>query len=85
MKTLTISVMAVWAENSKKFAPLRSSFGAPSADWSSGFQQWRTVNFVDAGAEIIITNSYACVLFIWVKEELFAQRGFELAAIWRIS
>ena len=37
-------------------------------------------NFIDAGAEIIITNSYACVPF-HLGEELFAQRGFELAAL----
>jgi S-methylmethionine-dependent homocysteine/selenocysteine methylase len=37
-------------------------------------------NFIDAGAEVITTNSYALVPF-HIGEDLFAQRGGELAAL----
>jgi S-methylmethionine-dependent homocysteine/selenocysteine methylase len=37
-------------------------------------------NFIDAGAEVITTNSYAVVPF-HIGEELFAARGLELAAL----
>ena len=37
-------------------------------------------HFIDAGAELIITNSYACVPF-HLGEERFSQQGFELAAL----
>ncbi|OBT16950.1 homocysteine methyltransferase [Vibrio sp. UCD-FRSSP16_10] len=35
-------------------------------------------NFIDAGAEVIIANSYACVPF-HLGEALYKERGFELA------
>lgn len=38
------------------------------------------LNFVNAGAEVITTNSYACVPF-HIGEEGFAQRGRELATL----
>lgn len=37
-------------------------------------------NFVDAGAEILLTNSYACVPF-HLGEERFLRQGFELAKL----
>lgn len=37
-------------------------------------------HFIDAGAELIITNSYACVPF-HLGEKGFAEQGFELAEL----
>lgn len=37
-------------------------------------------HFIDAGAELIITNSYACVPF-HLGEQGFAEQGFELAEL----
>ena len=37
-------------------------------------------HFIDAGAELIITNSYACVPF-HLGEQRFSEQGFELAEL----
>lgn len=60
--------------------------GAPfqQPEWSAKAlledAQWVTQahnNFIEAGSEVITTNSYACVPF-HIGEELYAQRGAEL-------
>jgi S-methylmethionine-dependent homocysteine/selenocysteine methylase len=38
------------------------------------------LNFISAGAEVITTNSYACVPF-HIGQDRFDQRGYELAAL----
>ncbi|CAH7214649.1 homocysteine S-methyltransferase family protein [Vibrio chagasii] len=81
MKTLTILDGGMGRELKEIGAPFSQPlWSAQALIEAPGFVRQAHQNFVDAGAEIIITNSYACVPF-HLGEELFAQRGFELAAL----
>ncbi|KAA8681277.1 homocysteine S-methyltransferase family protein [Vibrio gigantis] len=81
MKTLTILDGGMGRELKEIGAPFSQPlWSAQALIEAPGFVSQAHQNFVDAGAEIIITNSYACVPF-HLGEELFAQRGFELAAL----
>ncbi|CAH6878627.1 Homocysteine S-methyltransferase [Vibrio chagasii] len=81
MKTLTILDGGMGRELKEIGAPFSQPlWSAQSLIEAPDFVSQAHQNFVDAGAEIIITNSYACVPF-HLGEELFAQRGFELAAL----
>ncbi|CAH6905458.1 Homocysteine S-methyltransferase [Vibrio chagasii] len=81
MKTLTILDGGMGRELKEIGAPFSQPlWSAQALIEAPDFVSQAHQNFVDAGAEIIITNSYACVPF-HLGEELFAQRGFELAAL----
>ncbi|CAH7063428.1 Homocysteine S-methyltransferase family protein [Vibrio chagasii] len=81
MKTLTILDGGMGRELKEIGAPFSQPlWSAQSLIEAPDFVSQAHQNFVDAGAEIIITNSYACVPF-HLGEELFAQKGFELAAL----
>lgn len=81
MKTLTILDGGMGRELKEIGAPFSQPLWSAQALMEApGFVSQAHQNFVDAGAEIIITNSYACVPF-HLGEELFTQRGFELAAL----
>ncbi|CAH7219631.1 Homocysteine methyltransferase [Vibrio chagasii] len=81
MKTLTILDGGMGRELKEIGAPFSQPlWSARALIEAPDFVSQAHQNFVDAGAEIIITNSYACVPF-HLGEELFAQRGFELAAL----
>ncbi len=64
--------MAAWAESSKKLERRSRNllWSAQALIEAPCFVSQAHQNFVDAGAEIIITNSYACVPFTWVKNSL---------------
>ena len=81
MKTLTILDGGMGRELKEIGAPFSQPlWSAQALIEAPDFVSQAHQNFIDAGAEIIITNSYACVPF-HLGEELFAQRGFELAAL----
>ncbi|WP_215402586.1 homocysteine S-methyltransferase family protein [Vibrio gigantis] len=81
MKTLTILDGGMGRELKEIGAPFSQPlWSAQALIEAPDFVSQAHQNFVDAGAEIIITNSYACVPF-HLGEELFTQRGFELAAL----
>ncbi|MGF1801292.1 homocysteine S-methyltransferase family protein [Vibrio gigantis] len=81
MKTLTILDGGMGRELKEIGAPFSQPlWSAQALIEAPEFVSQAHQNFVDAGAEIIITNSYACVPF-HLGEELFTQRGFELAAL----
>ncbi|WP_146491098.1 homocysteine S-methyltransferase family protein [Vibrio sp. T20] len=81
MKTLTILDGGMGRELKEIGAPFSQPLWSAQALMEApDFVSQAHQNFVDAGAEIIITNSYACVPF-HLGEELFIQRGFELAAL----
>ncbi|CAH6906621.1 Homocysteine S-methyltransferase [Vibrio chagasii] len=81
MKTLTILDGGMGRELKEIGAPFSQPlWSAQALIEAPDFVSQAHQNFVNAGAEIIITNSYACVPF-HLGEELFAQRGFELAAL----
>ena len=81
MKTLTILDGGMGRELKEIGAPFSQPlWSAQALIEAPDFVSQAHQNFVDAGAEIIITNSYACVPF-HLGEELFIQRGFELAAL----
>ena len=81
MKTLTILDGGMGRELKEIGAPFSQPlWSAQALIEAPDFVSQAHQNFVDAGAEIIITNSYACMPF-HLGEELFAQRGFELAAL----
>ncbi|PQJ64562.1 homocysteine S-methyltransferase [Vibrio chagasii] len=81
MKTLTILDGGMGRELKEIGAPFSQPlWSAQALIEAPDFVSQAHQNFVDSGAEIIITNSYACVPF-HLGEELFAQRGFELAAL----
>ncbi|MGF1837401.1 homocysteine S-methyltransferase family protein [Vibrio atlanticus] len=81
MKTLTILDGGMGRELKEIGAPFSQPlWSAQALIEAPDFVSQAHQNFVDAGAEILITNSYACVPF-HLGEELFEQRGFELAAL----
>ncbi|MEZ8013588.1 MULTISPECIES: homocysteine S-methyltransferase family protein [Vibrio] len=81
MKTLTILDGGMGRELKEIGAPFSQPlWSAQALIEAPEFVSQAHQNFVDAGAEILITNSYACVPF-HLGEELFEQRGFELAAL----
>ncbi|PMO75181.1 MULTISPECIES: homocysteine S-methyltransferase family protein [Vibrio] len=81
MKTLTILDGGMGRELKEIGAPFSQPlWSAQALIEAPDFVSQAHQNFVDAGAEILITNSYACVPF-HLGEELFDQRGFELAAL----
>ncbi len=81
MKTLTILDGGMGRELKEIGAPFSQPlWSAQALIEAPDFVSQAHQNFIDAGAEIIITNSYACVPF-HLGEELFEQRGFELAAL----
>lgn len=81
MKTLTILDGGMGRELKEISAPFSQPlWSAQALIEAPDFVSQAHQNFIDAGAEIITTNSYACVPF-HLGEELFAQRGFELAAL----
>ncbi|MGR5354694.1 homocysteine S-methyltransferase family protein [Vibrio chagasii] len=81
MKTLTILDGGMGRELKEIGAPFSQPlWSAQALIEAPDFVSQAHQNFVNTGAEIIITNSYACVPF-HLGEELFAQRGFELAAL----
>ena len=81
MKTLTILDGGMGRELKEIGAPFSQPlWSAQALIEAPDFVSQAHQNFVDAGAEIIITNSYACVPF-HLGEELFTQKGFELAAL----
>ncbi|UPR53951.1 homocysteine S-methyltransferase family protein [Vibrio cyclitrophicus] len=81
MKTLTILDGGMGRELKEIGAPFSQPlWSAQALIEAPEFVSQAHQNFVDAGAEILITNSYACVPF-HLGEELFEQRGFELAKL----
>ena len=81
MKTLTILDGGMGRELKEIGAPFSQPlWSAQALIEAPEFVSQAHQNFVDAGAEILITNSYACVPF-HLGEKLFEQRGFELAAL----
>ncbi|MBE8565055.1 homocysteine S-methyltransferase family protein [Vibrio sp. OPT20] len=81
MKTLTILDGGMGRELKEIGAPFSQPlWSAQALIEAPEFVSQAHQNFVDAGAEILITNSYACVPF-HLGEELFEQQGFELAAL----
>ena len=81
MKTLTILDGGMGRELKEIGAPFSQPlWSAQALIEAPDFVSQAHQNFVDAGAEILITNSYACVPF-HLGESLFEQRGFELAAL----
>lgn len=81
MKTLTILDGGMGRELKEIGAPFSQPlWSAQALIEAPDFVSQAHQNFVDAGAEIIITNSYACVPF-HLGEQLFTQRGFELAKL----
>ena len=81
MKTLTILDGGMGRELKEIGAPFSQPlWSAQALIEAPDFVSQAHQNFVDAGAEILITNSYACVPF-HLGEELFKQQGFELAEL----
>ncbi|WP_435250102.1 homocysteine S-methyltransferase family protein [Vibrio sp. nBUS_14] len=81
MKTLTILDGGMGRELKEIGAPFSQPlWSAQALIEAPEFVSQAHQNFVDAGTEILITNSYACVPF-HLGDDLFQQRGFELAAL----
>ncbi|WP_394243060.1 homocysteine S-methyltransferase family protein [Vibrio astriarenae] len=80
MKQLTILDGGMGRELQEIGAPFSQPFWSAHALMEAPqFVQRAHQHFIDAGAEIITTNSYACVPF-HLGQELYEQKGAELAA-----
>ena len=82
---MTKGVTVIDGGMGKELQRIGAPFGQP--EWSAlaliedpDFVRQAHQNFVDAGAELIITNTYAVVPY-HLGPDLFAARGAELAAL----
>jgi len=81
MTTITILDGGMGKELRRIGAPFRQpEWSALALLEAPEFVAWAHRNFVDAGAEVIITNTYSLVPF-HIGEERFVSRGVELATL----